>query len=79
MRAIPVGTPAAAITCLAKDFDPSSWAASLDGPKTAIPASRSASDTPAIRGASGPMIANLILFARAKLTTAAGSFGLRSL
>ena len=33
-----VGTPAAAMTSLAKAFDPSSWAAAPDGPKQAIPA-----------------------------------------
>ena len=33
-----VGTPAAAITSLAKDFDPSIRAAAADGPKTVSPA-----------------------------------------
>ena len=50
-----VGTPAAAITCLAKDLLPSSWAASADGPKQAIPASRTASAAPATSGTSGPI------------------------
>src|SRR4051794_14751501 len=49
-----VGTPAAAITCLAKALEPSIWAACADGPKQAIPASRTASAAPATRGISGP-------------------------
>ncbi|CAB4556574.1 unannotated protein [freshwater metagenome] len=77
VRAIPVGTPAAAMTCLAKDFDPSSWAASLEGPNTAIPSARSASDTPATSGASGPMIASLAPCSSANFTTSVGEFGFR--
>src|SRR5687767_15795843 len=42
------------MTCLAKDLLPSSWAASTDGPKQAIPASRTASAAPATSGTSGP-------------------------
>ena len=53
-RAIAVGTSAAAITSLAKAFEPSRTAASLDGPKQAMPAARTASATPATSGASGP-------------------------
>ncbi len=49
-----VGTPAAAITSLAKALEPSSRAASFEGPKTGMPASRTASATPATSGASGP-------------------------
>lgn len=48
--AIAVGTLALAITSLAKALDPSSRAAGLDGPKTAKPASRRVSETPATRG-----------------------------
>ena len=76
--AIAVGTPAAAITSLANDLLPSSWAASLLGPKTAIPCERRASDTPATNGASGPMMASSIWFSRANLETARGSVGSRS-
>src|SRR4051812_13467094 len=50
-----VGTPAAAITCLAKDLLPSSCAACAEGPKQAMPASRTASAAPATSGTSGPM------------------------
>ena len=49
-----VGTSAPAMTALAKAFEPSSCAASLEGPKTGMPASRTASATPATSGASGP-------------------------
>ena len=48
------GTPAAVITSLAKDFEPSIRAAAALGPNTAIPAWRSSSATPATSGASGP-------------------------
>ena len=48
------GTPAAAITSLAKLFEPSIRAAAALGPNTAMPAWRSASATPATSGASGP-------------------------
>src|SRR5580693_9215194 len=50
-----VGMPASAITCLAKDLEPSIMAAWADGPKQAMPASRSASAAPATSGASGPI------------------------
>ena len=49
-----VGTPAAAITSFANDFEPSIRAAAALGPKTASPACRSSSPTPATSGASGP-------------------------
>ena len=41
-----VGTPAAAMTSLANALDPSSRAASAEGPNAAIPAARTASATP---------------------------------
>src|ERR1700689_1315353 len=50
-----VRTPAASITSLANAFEPSMRAASLLGPKQAIPASRTASATPSTSGTSGPM------------------------
>ena len=50
-----VRTPAAAITSLAKDLDPSIRAACLDGPKQAMPAARTASATPSTSGTSGPI------------------------
>ena len=40
VRARAVGMPAAAMTCLANDFDPSSIAARRPGPKQAMPAAR---------------------------------------
>ncbi len=49
-----MGTPAPAITSLAKALEPSSRAASADGPNTGMPAARTASATPATSGASGP-------------------------
>src|SRR5437764_8712589 len=52
-----VATPAASSTSLAKLLEPSIRAAGAPGPKTAIPACRSSSATPATRGASGPMTA----------------------
>ena len=50
-----VGIPASAMTCLAKDFEPSIVAGPASGPKQSIPAARSASAAPATSGASGPM------------------------
>src|SRR5215207_3483059 len=49
-----VGTLAASMTCLAKDLLPSSCAASWDGPKQGMPASRTASAAPWTSGTSGP-------------------------
>ena len=49
-----VGMPASAITCLAKDFEPSILAAAASGPKHGMRASRRASAAPATSGASGP-------------------------
>ena len=69
-RAIPVGTPAADIICFAKDLLPSSWAATWLGPNTATPCALKESDTPATRGASGPMMASSIPCSRASLSTA---------
>ena len=71
--AMAVGTPASAITCLAKDFEPSSSAAAPDGPNVANPAVRRASATPATRGASGPITTRSTASSRARRTTSAGS------
>ena len=71
--AIAVGTPASAMTRLAKAFDPSSCAAAPDGPNVAKPASRSASATPATSGASGPITTRSTASSRARRTTSAGS------
>src|SRR5829696_6071728 len=68
-----VGTPAAAITCLAKDLLPSSCAASADGPKHGIPASRTASAAPATSGTSGPMTTRPAPQSAATRATASGS------
>ena len=60
--------PSAAHRSLVKPLDPSSCAAAAFGPKTANPASRSASATPATSGASGPTTTRSIaaLSARAR-------------
>ena len=55
-----VGTPAACRTSLAKDFEPSMRAAPALGPKTAVPAARSSSASPATSGASGPITTSSI-------------------
>src|SRR3954467_11411427 len=68
-----VGTPAASITCLAKDLLPSSWAAWAEGPKQAMPASRTASATPATSGTSGPMTTRSACHSVASPATATGS------
>src|SRR3954469_1618317 len=68
-----VGTPAAFITCLAKDLLPSSRAACADGPKQAIPASRTASAAPATRGTSGPTTTRSARQSRASAAIATGS------
>ena len=73
-RAIAVGTPASAMTSLAKALEASSWAAALLGPKTGMPASRTASDTPAARGASGPTTTRSTPSLVASAATASGSF-----
>src|SRR4051794_19706923 len=67
--------PLARHRSLVKPFDPSSRAAAAFGPKTGIPAPRSASATPATSGASGPTTTRPIAFLRANPTTAAASQG----
>ena len=74
-RAIAVGTSAAAITSLANALEPSSRAASADGPKQEMPASRTASATPATRGASGPITTRSAPTSRASAATARPSTG----
>ena len=65
-----VRTPAAAMTSLAKDFEPSIRAASLVGPKHAIPAALTASATPSTSGTSGPMTTRSAPIRCASATTA---------
>src|SRR4051794_5587045 len=60
---------------LVKPLEPSSWAAEALGPKTAIPALRKPSATPATSGASGPITTRSIVWRFARSTTAAGSHG----
>src|SRR6478672_1701232 len=60
----------AASTSLAKDLLPSSRAASAEGPKTANPASRHTSATPATSGASGPTTTRSTPCSRATAATA---------
>src|SRR6185369_13594017 len=69
------GIPFARHKSLVKPFEPSSRAAALFGPNTAIPASRSVSDTPATSGASGPTTTRSIPLSRASRTTACASHG----
>ncbi len=73
VRARAVGMPAAAMTCLANDFDPSSIAAARPGPKQAMPASASASASPATSGASGPTTTRPGAIERASAVTASMS------
>src|SRR6185437_2253484 len=68
-----VGTPAAAITSLAKALLPSSAAAAADGPKQAIPAARTVSAAPATSGASGPITTRSARQSVASAATATGS------
>src|SRR5512144_1995537 len=75
VRAAAVGTPAAAMTCLANDFDPSIRAAAADGPNAAIPQARTASAAPATSGASGPITTRSAPTRRASAATAAESVG----
>lgn len=70
-----VGTPAAAMTSLAKPLEPSRRAASAPGPKVGTPASRSVSATPAINGASGPTTARSACICRARASTSWGLVG----
>ena len=71
--AIAVGTPAAAMISFAKDLEPLSMAASAEGPKTGMPAARTASATPPTSGASGPTTTRSALSATASAAMAAGS------
>ena len=63
-------TPAAVITSLANDLEPSMRAASFVGPKHAMPASRTASATPSTSGTSGPMTTRSAPIRWASATTA---------
>src|SRR4029079_7486253 len=70
-----VGMPFARHRSVVKPFDPSSCAAAAFGPNTAVPASRSASATPATSGASGPTTTRSIASRFANSTTATASQG----
>src|SRR5687767_2387273 len=74
--AIAVGTPSSAMISLANALEASSWAAALLGPNTGIPASRTASDTPAASGASGPTTTKSTVSLVASAATAPGSLAL---
>ena len=65
-----VGTEALPITSFANALLPSSRAAGADGPYTAMPAARTASETPATSGASGPTTTRSAFASRASATTA---------
>ena len=71
-----VGAPAASQISLVKLLEASSWAAAAEGPKARIPASVSASATPAASGASGPMITKSIASSAANPTTRLGIAGI---
>ena len=58
---------------LAKDFEPSNWAAVCVGPKIFKPFARKASTIPATSGASGPTMAKPIWFSWANCTKAVKS------
>ena len=73
LTAAAVGTPAAAITSLAKAFDPSIRAAAAFGPKTAMPARRSSSAAPLTSGTSGPTTTRSGPTVSARSAMAAGS------
>ena len=68
-----VGAPTASQISLVNAFDASSIAAAREGPKTRIPASRSASATPAASGASGPMTTRSIACSSQNAATACPS------
>ncbi len=70
-----VGTPAASMTSLANAFDPSSRAATAEGPNAAIPAVRTASATPATSGASGPTTTRSMPSEAARAATDGPSIG----
>src|SRR5215218_2003291 len=69
--------PLAAQRSFVKPLDPSSCAAAALGPKTAKPAARRASATPATSGASGPTTTRSMLFSLARAVTAPASQGSR--
>src|SRR5660398_270637 len=71
--ALPVGTPAARITSLAKDLDPSMRAASLSGPNMVRPRERKTSTIPATSGASGPTTVRSTLSLSARSASASVS------
>ena len=73
-----VGIPASVMTSLANALEPSMRAAAASGPKTAMPAARSASATPATSGTSGPITTRPALMCSASRVTSAGSAGLTS-
>ena len=68
-----VGMPAAAMTSLAKAFDPSRRAAAADAPKTATPAAASRSASPSTSGASGPTTTKSMRFSTAQRERASTS------
>src|SRR5215469_7904391 len=68
-----VGTPAAPMTSLAKDLEPSIMAAPRPGPKQAIAADRTASATPLTRGASGPTTTRSVSSLAASAAISAGA------
>ena len=70
VRARAVGMPAAVMTSLANDFEPSIMAARRLGPKQLRPAPRSASASPATSGASGPTMTSCGASVRARSVTA---------
>ena len=74
-RASAVGTPAAVMTSLAKALEPSSRAATADGPKQVIPTAVTASATPATSGASGPTTTRSAPISSAKAATASPDIG----
>src|SRR4249919_566385 len=67
--------PTARHKSLVKPLEPSSSAAAALGPKTATPAARSASATPATSGASGPITTRSMASLWASATTAVASHG----
>ena len=67
-----VGMPAARMTFLANDFEPSMAAARRLGPKQAMPDRAARPATPATRGASGPMTTRSAPVARARPATCPG-------
>ena len=74
-----VGTPAAAMTSLAKALLPSSRAAAADGPKARTPMARRASQMPATSGAAGPPTPKSARSAAARAATPPTSSMLRGI